>query len=130
EIADELARLQKCAPDVVVSDKRMRKGNIEFFRESERSVISGIGYRHDNIGLNRKSARQFAAHFGADFADVHATEFAVRSREVDVLKHAECRLLRLVREFRTDSTVIDDQNLARFDVANEFRVNQIECTRL
>ena len=108
----------------------MCKRNVQFLCKTKGSVISGIRHRHDNIGLNRKSARQFASHFGPDFADVHATEFAVRSREVDVLKHAECRLLRLVREFRTDSALIDDQNLARFDVANEFRMNQIECARL
>jgi hypothetical protein len=86
----------------------MRVRNLEFLRESERCVVPGIRYRHDNIGFNWKSACQFASHFGADFADGHATEFTVRSGEIDILKHAERRLLRLEWKFRAHSVFIDD----------------------
>ena len=70
EVANELARLEKGAPDVVVADKGVLVGNVELVREPERGIVPGVGHRHDDVGVDRKSSRQLASHLGAHFRDI------------------------------------------------------------
>ena len=93
EIANELARLEKGAPDVVIAHEGVLVGNVQLVREAERGVVSGVGHRHDDVGFDRKSSRQFASHFGAHLGDVDAADDAVGPREINVLEHAKGRLL-------------------------------------
>src|SRR5947207_220402 len=123
EIADELTRLQERSTDIVIPNERVFEWNLHFLGEAERRVVSGIRHRNNDVGLHWKLPGKFAPHFGADFADIHATDDAVRPREVNVLKHAEGGLLRLKRKFRTHSVLVDNQNLTRLDFANELSVN-------
>ena len=50
--------------------------------------------------------------------------------EVDVFEHAEGRLLFLEGPFRAKAVLADDQDFARLDFADEFRVNEVEGTGL
>ena len=101
----------------------MFEWNLHFFGETERCVVAGIRHRHNDVGFHRKLAGKFAAHFGADFADVHTADDAVRPREINVFEHAKGRLLRLKRKLRTHSVFVDDQNLTGLNFANELGVN-------
>ena len=72
EVANELARLKKGAPDVVIAHKGVFVGNVELLRESERGIVPRVGHRHDDVGFDRKFSRQLAAHLGAHLGDVDA----------------------------------------------------------
>src|SRR5206468_6547894 len=125
EIADQLTRLQKCAANLVITDERVGVRNIQLLSETESRVISGIRYRHDDVGLNGELSRKFAAHLHPHFSDIHAADHAIRSREINVFEHAKCGPL--VREwpFRAESGLVDDQDFARFNFADELRMDQI-----
>ena len=97
--------------------------------ETERGVIAGVRHGNHDVGFDRKFSRQLAAHLGADLADVYAADDAVGPRKIDVFEHAEGRLLIRERPFRAQTVLIDDQDFAGLDLANELRVNQIQRAR-
>ena len=130
EVANELARLKKGAPDVVIADEGVLVGNVELVRESERGIVARVGHRHDEVGFDRKFSRQLAAHLGPHFGDVDAADDAVGPREIDVFEHAKGRLLFLEGPFRAKAVLADDEDFARLDFADEFRVNEIEGASL
>ena len=110
----------------MIADERVLVRNSQFLGETERRVIPRVRHRHHDVCFNRKLARQLATHFGPNFANGDAADLAVRPREVNVLEHAEGRLLRLERKFRTHSVLVDNEHFTRLDIANKFGVNQIE----
>ena len=89
EIADELRRLQKAAPDIVVAHEGHLVGNAGFQRIAERGAVAAVGHGDDQVGLDGMFARELAAHFHADFIDVAVGDGAVGPREIDVFKNAE-----------------------------------------
>src|SRR6202030_3710028 len=124
EIANQLARLQKRAADIVISHKRVLERNLELFREPEGGVIARVRNGHDDVGFDWKLAGKLAAHLGSDLADGHAADFAVRTREVNILEHTERGALRLKGKLRTDPVFVDNQNFPRLHVAYELGMNQ------
>ncbi len=73
--------------------------------------------------------RQFASHFGADLGDVDAAHDAVRPRKINVLEHAKGLVFGREWPFGPDSVFANDDDFARFHLANEFRVDEIERAR-
>ena len=56
--------------------------------EADRRADAGVGDRHDDVGVDRRLARQDAAEIGAHLVDAPAEDVAVGPREVDVLEDA------------------------------------------
>ena len=110
----------------MIAHKGVRVRNLQFLCETERGVVAGVGHRHDDVGFDRKFARQLASHVRPHFADIHAADDAVRPREINVFEHAEGWLLRWERVLGAQSVFIDDQDFARLDFPNELRVDQVE----
>src|SRR5205814_10726714 len=50
EIADQLTWLQKCAANVVVANECVGVRDLQFLSETKSGIISGVGYRYDNVG--------------------------------------------------------------------------------
>ena len=81
------------------------------------------------IRLDGMEPGEFAAHGGAGGGDVYVVDQAVGPREVHVLEHAERLFFLPERPFAADAAVINDDDLARLDLADEFRVDEIERAR-
>src|SRR5262249_39635296 len=126
EVANQLTRLQKGAPDVVIAHERVLVGNVQLMREPKRRVIPGVGHWDHNVSVDWKLSGQLAPHFRPDLGHIDSANDAVRPGEIDILEHAKGRLLFLEWEFRTYPILADDQDFAGRDFANEFGVNQIE----
>ena len=110
----------------MIADKGVCVRNLQFLSKAKRGIISGVGHRHDNVCIDRKPAREFASHLHAHFSDVHAADHAVRTREINIFKHAERGLFLREWPLRAQSVFIDDQHFAWLNFTNEFRVNEIK----
>ena len=130
EVTDELRWLDEGTPDVVVADKGGVIRNPELFGEAERGVDARVGYRDHDIGLDRVESCQFPAHIDASLADGHAAQAAVRAREIDVLKDTKGLSAFGKGKLRADPLVIDHNDLARLDIANEGGTDQVEGASL
>ena len=88
EVADRLLRLDERAADVVIADQAHPHRDARRLGEADGGADAGVGNRHDDVGLDRRLARQPAAELGAHLVDALAEHVAVGPREVDVLEHA------------------------------------------
>ena len=105
----------------------MRVRDVQLTREPKRSIVPRVGHWHDNVRLHWEFPSELAPHFGAHFADVLASDNAVRARKIYILKHAKGRFLIGEWPLRTQPIFIDDQYFARLDLPDELGMNQIEC---
>ena len=126
EVPDRLLRLDERAADVVVADEAHLHRDARRLGEAGRRAHAGVGNRHDDVGVDRRLAREDAAELGADLVHALAEHVAVGPREVDVLEHAVRERRRRERLQRAQAAVADDQHLARLDVADVGRADQIE----
>jgi hypothetical protein len=86
-----------------------------------------VGHGHDNVGVDRMFARELAAHFHPRLIDVPVGDGAVGPGEIDIFENAEraARLLgKCLNAFQ--AVLVDDNDFARLDVADEPGVNQVE----
>ena len=122
ELARELRGIEEGAPDVVVADEGGVVGDARFLAEAERGVVAGVGHGDDEVGIDRVQAGELAAHVRAHLADVDALERAVGPREVDVLENAEAEPVASAGTGceRAQAVLVDDDDFARLDVADEF----------
>ena len=118
EVADRLLRLDERPADVVVADQPHLHRQARLLREADRRADARVGDGHDDIGGDRRLARQDAAEIGADLVHAAAEDIAVGPGEVHVLEDAVRERLRRERLDRPEPAVADDEQLAGLDVAN------------
>ncbi len=89
---------------------------------------AGLGHAHDDVGVDRRLLGQRLAHALAGAVDLAAVQHAVGSSEVHELEQAELGVdpLRGERPQRPDAGGVDDDHLARLDLADEVRADDVE----
>ena len=92
----------------------------------------GVGHAHDQVGGNRSLRRQQLAHAASGTVDLVAVEGGVGTGEVHELEDAEAWVESLVREgpLGADLLTVDDDHLARVELPDEGRTDDVECRRL
>ena len=129
KVADLIGWLDKGTTDIMVTDNAKLKGNAAFFCVSKGRRHTGIGDWHDNIGVNGRLTGQFAANVFAHVINACAFDDAVGAGEIDMFENAETRFLRFERFDRPQAMIGDFNDFTRFDVADEFRANDIKANR-
>ncbi len=132
EVADELARLQKRAADVVIADERVAVRDAGLFRKTHRRPVAAVGHGDDEVGGDRGFLRELPAEVDAHLRDIALVDVAVGSGKIDVLKNAErVRLLRVgPRIDGVHAVFVDQHDFAGRDVADKLGVDQIQRARL
>ena len=132
EITDELARLQKCAADVVIADEGVAERDAAFLGEAHGGPVAAVGHGNDKIGLDGILARKSAPEINTGLGNVLVGQVAVGPREVHKFKNTErMRLLNVgPRVDGTNAVLVDDNNLAGGDIANILGMNEVERARL
>ena len=108
----------------------MRNGRPDTSAEPDRPADTGVGNRHDDVGVDRGLARQLAPHGRAGLVHAEAEDIAVGPREVDVLEDAVRDARRRERPEAANPVMRDHHHLARLDVTNVGGANQIQGARL
>lgn len=127
KIANQLRGLEEAAADVMVADERHFKRNFRFERVTERGAVAAVRHGDDDVGFNGVLAGELAAHFDADFVNVPIGNGAVRAREINVFENAEGAAFMFGKCLDAgEAFLVDDDDFAGFDVADEFGVDQIQ----
>ena len=126
EVADALLRLDEGTAHVVVADEAHVVGQARLLRVAERRPDPGVGHRDDQVGDHRILAGELVAERLAHRVHVPAPQHRVRPREVDVLEHALQPLGGAEGLERGEAALVDDQDLARLDVAHHLGFHQVE----
>ena len=115
----------------MVADESRIVRNAKLLGEPKGRVDAGVRYRDDHVGLYRMEACQFAAHVHAHLADGRAAQTAVGACKVDVLKDAEGLACGREGELGAEPALIDDHDLARLQIPDEFGADQVKgaCLR-
>ncbi len=90
KIAHPLLRLNERAPHVVVADEPEVEGDPTLRRVSQGRRHAGVGNRHDQVGVDRRLARQAASHLLPAGLHPAAKDPAVGPGEVHMLEDAAC----------------------------------------
>ena len=108
----------------------MGEGDAGFAGIAHGGRVAGFGNRNDQVrALGRVFAGQAAANVHAGGVDGTALDIAIRAGQVDVLEDAAVALGR--REVHgTDASLIDGDELAGLDLADELSAADIERTGL
>ncbi len=126
EVADLVGRLDEGAADVVVADDAELEGDAALGRIAHGRRHAAVGHRHHHIGLDAALARQFGADALAGLVDRGALDHAVGAGEVDVLEDAEAVGLLAEGLDAVHALVVDDDDLAGVDVADELGADDVE----
>ncbi len=110
-MADALLGLDEGAADVVIADEPAIVRQPGLLREPERGSHPGVRHRDDQVRGHRVFPGQLVAERLAHGVHVAAPQHRVRPREVDVLEQ---------------TALVDDQDLARLDVALRLRFHEVE----
>ena len=134
EVADGLLRLDERAADVVITYQAVLEGDAGFVRVAERGEHTGVGHRHDDIGIDRMLARKLRSKSLPHLGHIVAEDYRVGPREVHVLENAAGFTLRgkLVNDAkgRSPAHTIHRDNLSGTDLADRLRSDEVECARL
>src|SRR5690606_12882787 len=141
-----LPRRDEGAANVVISDEAdLEPAGIPqllaLTHETERTRVRRVGHGdHDRLLFlldegYRRLVRELLADLPAHFVDHLAINLRIRARKIHVLEDAlaDAETLRQViaLEFaRFAALAVDHENLTRFDVADVFGADEVECTRL
>ena len=87
---------------------------------------AAVRHGADEVRVNRCLAGQFHADLAARFIDGPPANDRIGAREIDVFENAEARLRRPERAAAVDSLGVDHHHFARFDLAHEFRADDVE----
>src|SRR5689334_11441390 len=130
EVANVLARLDEGPPDIVGADDPKLERNLRFLAEAQRGRNAGVRYGNDDIRLDRCLARQFGADILAHFVNRGAFDDAVGPRKIDMLEDAWAGLRRRKRPEAANAGLVDDDQLARLDIAQIACADHIESNGL
>ena len=94
-------------------------------RVALRGGDAGLRDGHDHVGVDRGLTRQRLTHALPGRVHALAVEHRVGTREVDELEEAELRV-GLGVALRVHARRVDDEHLARLDLAHEVRADDVE----
>ena len=126
EMADALAGLDEGTPDIVVADDADFVGDSRLAGVAERGRHARVGYRDDQVGVDRLFAGELFADAAARLVDVDGFHRGIGAREVDVFENAEPALAGRERGEAFHSRLADHHDLSRFDVAYVFGADDVE----
>src|SRR6185312_6946713 len=128
--AQLLPRLDERARDVAVLDEAVVVRDRAGARVAARGRVARVGYGDYEVGVDRRLAREDLAHPPARALQGRAAHDRVGPREVDVLEDAERAACAFNRDARRDAAAVDREHLARLDLAQEARADDVERARL
>ena len=126
EVADLVRRLDEGAADIVVADDAELEGDARLRGVAHGRRHAAVGHRHHHIGRHAALARQLGADALARLVDRRALHHAVGAGEVDVLEDAEAALVAAEGLDAVHARAVDDDDLARLDVAHELGADDVE----
>ena len=127
EVPDQLRRLEEASANVVVPDECHFKGQAGFKRVTESGAIAAVRHGYNQVCRAREFAGKLAPHLDARLVNVPVGDRAVWPGEVDILEDAEGAAFVVRKSLdASDAALVDDDNLARLDVADELGVNKVE----
>lgn len=129
ELAQGLRRLDEGAPDVRVLHEALAVGDAGLLGVADRRRGAGLGHRDDQVGLHRVLLGQLAADLHPRGVHVPAGDGGVRAGHVDVLEEAALGL-RHGEPGRAQAVLVDRDQLARLDLADHARADDVERRRL
>ena len=118
ELAQRLRGLDERAAHVGVLDEAVREGDAGFLGVTHSRGGARFRHRDDDVRFLGVFAGQLAAHFHAGFVHRAARNGGVRAGEVNVFENAAGRR-RLGEALRADAVLVDRDELAGFDFADE-----------
>src|SRR6266566_7295514 len=121
EIADRLRRLDERSADVMIANQAHAEGNLGFERVADGSGHAGVGHGNDKVRFGGMFAREQAAEHFAALVDGAAENYAVRTREVDVLENALLMLFRGREVDGLNAAFGDAHHFAGLDFADVLR---------
>ena len=125
ELAQGLAGLDERAADVGVLHEALAERDAALLGVPRRGRRARLGHGHHQVGLDGELAGQPAAHLDARLVDAAAADRGVGAGEVDVLEHAALRLRRR-EQVGAQAVLVDDQQLAGLDLADDARADRGE----
>src|SRR5262245_33810741 len=130
EVTDALLGLDERPANIVIADEAQLVTGPGLLRVTQRRARPRVGNRDDDVGLDRVLAGQLAPERLAHGVDVAAPQHGVGTREVHVLEHAVLALGRREGADRFRPRVGDGNDLARFYLTLELRLDEVERARL
>ncbi|MNI63684.1 hypothetical protein D3C73_1190720 [compost metagenome] len=122
QLAQRLRRLDERAAHVRVLDEAVCERDAGLLCVSNRRGGTGLGNRNHEVCLMRVFAGQLAAHLNTGLVHGAAGDGSIRAGEVDVLEDTAGGS-RLGEALRTDAVLIDGNEFAGLDLADEARAN-------
>ena len=130
EMPNRLLRLNEGSPYVVIPDESHSHGNSGCIGKPHCGAHAGVGNRDDNVCLGGAFVRQTATQLCPYLVYALAEDIAVRAREIHVLEDALCLRRRGEWLNRPHAGRAQNDELARLDVSDVLRPDQIQCAGL
>ena len=126
EMADLVGRLDEGAADIVVADDAVFERDAGGGGIAEGGGHAGIRHRDHHVGNRRRFLGQLRADALARIIDAVALHHAVGPREIHILEDAEALRLDAERLHGGDAALVEDDELARLDVAHIVGADDVE----
>ncbi len=121
-----VGRFDEGAADIVVADDAELERDAAFGRVAHGGGDAGVWDRDDDIGIDVAFAREFGADAFARLVDGHAFHDRVGAGEIDVFEDAEPRGVGAEGLDAVHAAIVDDDDLAGLDVADEFGADDFQ----
>ena len=126
EVADFGAGLEEGAADVMRANDPELERDIGRLGKADRGGDAAVGNGDDHVDLDRAFAGEFGADVLAALVDRNAIGDAIGATEVDMLEDARPGLGRSEGAKAAQALVVDQDHLARSDLALEPRPDHVE----
>ena len=126
EVADAVGGFDEGAADIVVADDAELEGDAALGGVAHGGGDAAVGDGDDDVGVDMAFAGEFGADAFSGGVDADAFDDGVGAGEVDVFEDAEAGGGAGEGAQRLDALVVDDDDLAGFDVADEFGADDVE----
>ena len=126
ELANRLGGLDEGASDVGVLHEALGEGDARLLRIADRAVTARLRHGDDQVGVGGVLARETLADVDARGLHAAVRDRRVGSREVDELEEAALGL-GLREAMCAQAVLVDGDELARLDLADVRRSDDVEC---
>ena len=129
QLPDRLRRLDERTPDVSVFDQAGAVWNAGLGGVTDGGRRARLRNRYDQVGLDRVLAGEGTADRHPRGVHVAAGDCGVRSRQIDVFEQAALGLGH-AEAARAQAVLVDGDQLAGLDLANDARADDVQRGRL
>src|SRR6516162_812699 len=124
-MTDLVGGLDKGSTDVMVADNPELEGQAGFLGIADRCRHTRVGDRHNDVGIDRTLAGKLLPDAFPRLVDAPPLYDAVRAGEIYVLEDAETGVPIVERPQAPDAARADDDDLSRFNVADELGADDV-----